>query len=386
MKAVVFEGPANIQIKEMPIPRIRNDEVLVKPRYVAVCWTDIANYKGYYALPATHPNGYPAALPGIILGHEGSAEIVDIGPGVSDWKIGDRITPEPAIYCRTCAMCQRGLYEMCETVSRPKQSLGINSQHPDGTPEFHGMMTEYCRVPAHLLYKIPDNVTDLAAASVEVASIQLMRVRTAGVKVGDDVVVFGAADEHILIAQLARLAASRIVVIDPYEVRRDMAKKLGFEHVIDPQQVSIVEYVKELMPSGADVTFAGPDNLDTAIAVTRVQGSLSVGQGYDPRAGFSAEGTARNPNAPSNTTKRVSVPLPKLINLAPFYPIHGDELYRGGTPRHNYDMVMTLAAERKLDLESYYTVIPFNRLDDLIAEFPEFPEHQYKIALKVSGE
>ena len=66
---------------------------------------------GWYELPATDPNSYPSELPGIIIGHEASAEIIEIGREVTDWSVGDRVAIEPTVFCQHCAMCKAGLYE-----------------------------------------------------------------------------------------------------------------------------------------------------------------------------------------------------------------------------------------------------------------------------------
>lgn len=251
MKALVFEGPGAMKVKDMPEPRLRPREVMVRPLVTAVCLTDVASYDGWYTIPATHPDSYPSELPGIIIGHESSAQIIEVGPDVTDWSVGDRVAIDPTVFCQHCEMCKVGLYEACTTIDAPKQALGINSQNPDGSPRYHGLFAEYAAVPIEMMYRVPDAVSATAAASIEVLGIAYTRLRAANARIGDDVVVFGAAFDYLVLAQLAALSAANVIVIDPYAVRRSVARKY-FEHVVDPTTIDVVDYVHSVMPAGAE--------------------------------------------------------------------------------------------------------------------------------------
>ncbi len=379
MKSLVFGGTGRMSVQDMPEPTPGPGQVLVRPRYCAICLTDVAAYDGWWGKPALQPDSYPAELPGLVIGHEFAGKIVDVGRGVEPWRKGDRVAIEPTVFCGTCEPCRRGLYEMCSTVNAPKQALGINSRDEQGNPLLHGAMAEYCAVPTEMLFRVPDRVSDLSGASVEVAAIQLANIRATELQLGDDVVIFGASGDRLMLAQLAAMMATNVVIVDPYPHRRQMAAKMGFEHVIDPDSEDVSDRVHQIMPAGADVTFAGIDVRDHVWEVTRWQGRASIftGGAY----------TDRRPD-PARMAQQKS-PLyetPNLITRTPVFPIHGHEMWKGGQPRHNYDVVMGLISTGKVDLESFYDTVPYDEIDRMPEYFVNYHERFLKVALDIPPE
>jgi threonine dehydrogenase-like Zn-dependent dehydrogenase len=376
MKALVFEGPGSMKVRTVPEPKLGPGEVIVRPIVTGICLTDVASYDGWYPLQPPHPDSYPAELPGIIIGHEASAEIVEVGGDAGAWKVGDRVAIEPTVFCQRCAMCRTGLYEYCTTYDKPKQALGINSHHPDGTPRYHGLFANYAAVPHEMLFRVPDGVSGTAAASIEIAAIAYTRLRSSNARIGDDVVFFGAAFDYLVVAQLASLSAANVIVIDPIEVRREAARRF-FEHVIDPQTTDVVDYVKCLMPAGADVTFTGVDTLDLATEVTRDRGMLSVtpvGSWMPRRA---------DPELMKKQRTRLEW-LPRMLQLAPPTPIHCSEVWKGGQVRHCYDIVAQLLAQGRIDLESYCNILPFERFEELESTFVNYHERNFRVGVRFS--
>jgi (R,R)-butanediol dehydrogenase/meso-butanediol dehydrogenase/diacetyl reductase len=102
-------------VRETPEPVSKPGHVIVRTHFCAICLTDVANYDGLYPLPATDPRSYPRELDGITIGHEPMGILVDVPNGIEVWKAGDRVTIDPTVFCGTCEMCVRGLYEMCTT-------------------------------------------------------------------------------------------------------------------------------------------------------------------------------------------------------------------------------------------------------------------------------
>ena len=377
MKALVFEGPGAMKVRDMPEPKLRPGEVLVRPLVTGVCLTDVASYDGWYPLPATHPDSYPSELEGIIIGHESSGEIIEIGRGVNGWKLGDRVAIEPTVFCQHCTMCQEGLYEFCTTYDRPKQALGINSQNPDGTPKYHGLFSEYAAVPTEMMYRVPDEVSATAAASIEILGIGYTRLRATNARIGDNIVVFGAAFDYLVVAQMAALSAANVIVIDPYAVRRKVAKPF-FEHVVDPNATDVVDYVQTVMPGGADVTFTGCDTLDMAVACTRSRGMMSVAPvgSWHPRR--------PDPELVKKQRMRLEY-LPRMIQVAPPTPIHCHERWKGGQMRHCYEIVAQLLAQGRIDAESYCDILPFERFTDIEKAFENYHERNFRVGVNFAS-
>jgi threonine dehydrogenase-like Zn-dependent dehydrogenase len=374
MKALVFERPGAMKVHDVPEPKLRPGEVLVRPLVTGVCLTDVANYDGWYANLAPHPDSYPGGLPGIIIGHETSAQIIEVGKDAGAWKVGDRVAVEPTVFCQHCRNCTEGLYEFCTTYDKPKQALGINSHHPDGKPKYHGLFAEYAAVPVEMLFSVPDKISGTAAASIEIGAIAYTRLRASGAGIGDNVVVFGASFDYLVVAQMAALSAANVVVIDPFAVRRKVAKKL-FEHVIDPNTTDIVDYVRSVMPDGADVTFTGCDTLDEAVAITRDQGMMSVTPvgSYHPRRA--------DPERLKKQRMRLEY-LPRMIRIAPPTPIHCHERWKGGQRRHCYDIVAEMLAQGRLDLESYCDILPFARFNEMETVFDNYHEKNFRVGVQ----
>jgi threonine dehydrogenase-like Zn-dependent dehydrogenase len=344
--------------------------------------TDVENYNGTWTKAPSDPDSYPAGMPGLTIGHEASGEIVEIGEGANMWKVGDRIALEPSLYCQQCPNCVGLQYKFC-TAWEPHQSMGINSRSDDGAPEYHGAMAEYFAVPVvgkpgskvAKLFRIHPGVSDLGGAAVETLAMQIALLRDARVQLADDIVIFGASDENIMMAQLARLIGARVVVIDPYEHRRDVVHRVGIDHVIDPNTVDPVSYVLRLMPFGADYTLTGPETFNMAIDLTRERGTITRTEGSWTRRSPDPDWLARQGPLASPDQKHIAVPDKR--------PWHREETSWGGTPRHNYDIAMQLLASEKLDVESYVRTIRYADIEQLPRSFERFYERDIKVGLTV---
>ena len=369
MKAVVYEGPGKIVVKEMPEPRPREGEVLLRPLYVGVCLTDVANYT----------NGAGAGMPGLIMGHEASGEVIEVGPGVTGLAPGDRVAIDPTLYCGRCAPCQGGLYTMCQARMGPPflgKWLGIDSRTRDAQPEYHGMLAERCAAPAYTCVKLPENVSARDAATLEVAAIALRTVRGSSLRVGDDVVVLGGSDLGLRCMQWARAAgARRVVVVEPIKVRREMAERLGADLAIDPGEVNPVKRTYQAIPNGADVVFAIPDvrgYLEMAYKIARIQGHVAI-----PTAVYTHD--------PALAGFPPSVLVGKEITLSSVM-CFGIEPWRGGRARGDFQTALDFLAAGRLGGAAYVTrVIPWAAVDDIVAlAYQRLPEQEVKVMVQVS--
>jgi len=160
MEALVLTGIKSLELKEIAQPEIKPDEVKIHTAFAGICGTDHALYAG---LPGSAP-----AVPPIVLGHENSGVVVEVGSEVTNVKVGDRVAVDPNIYCGQCKYCRTGRPELCEHLS----AIGVTRD---------GGFEDYFTAPASVIYPIPDNVSLKAAALVEpiscaVHGIQLLKV------------------------------------------------------------------------------------------------------------------------------------------------------------------------------------------------------------------
>ncbi|QEA51087.1 zinc-dependent alcohol dehydrogenase family protein [Leuconostoc lactis] len=160
MEALVLTGIKSLELKEIAQPEIKPDEVEIHTAFAGICGTDHALYAG---LPGSAP-----AVPPIVLGHENSGVVVEVGSEVTNVKVGDRVAVDPNIYCGQCKYCRTGRPELCEHLS----AIGVTRD---------GGFEDYFTAPASVVYPIPDNVSLKAAALVEpiscaVHGIQLLKV------------------------------------------------------------------------------------------------------------------------------------------------------------------------------------------------------------------
>jgi len=257
------KGKGLIEIREVPIPEINDNEVLVKVHYSGICGTDIHIYT----------DQFPIYYPPVILGHEFSGEIAKAGKKVDGWKIGDRVVAEcQSLVCGKCNFCRTGHPEAC--VHKRSPGWGIN-----------GAFADYIKIPAWLLHKIPDNVSFKQAALTEPAAVSSQALITRGrVQAGDFVVVLGSGPIGIIIARIAQIAgASQVLItgIDQDEDQRfSLAKKIGIEHTININKVNLKELVDDLTnKTGADLVIeaAGVEpTINQAFEVVRKLGKIAV--------------------------------------------------------------------------------------------------------------
>lgn len=160
MKGLVLTDVKKMEIQDLDKPTVKPGEVLVKTKYAGICGTDHALYNG---LP-----GSANAVPPIVLGHENSGTIAEVGADVKNFKEGDRVTVDPNIYCGKCFYCRTGRPELCENLS----AVGVTR---------NGGLEEYFTAPATVVYHLPDNVSFKDGATIEpiscaVHGVQLLKI------------------------------------------------------------------------------------------------------------------------------------------------------------------------------------------------------------------
>jgi len=244
MKAAVWYGKKDIRVMDVPEPSAPGaGQAKVKVHWCGICGSDLHEYLAGPIFISVEPHPLTGHKAPVILGHEFAGEIVAVGPGVANFKVGDRVTGDACQRCGECYYCKRNMYNLCQKVA----FTGLMAP---------GAFAEYVNVPANTLFNI-GNLSYEAGALVEPLSVGLHAVRQAPLMAGDSVVIQGAGTIGLCTLQAAKAAgASKIFVIEVARARKEYAMKLGATAVFDPTEVNVVEKVREATGGlGADVSF-----------------------------------------------------------------------------------------------------------------------------------
>lgn len=227
MKAIVKSKNApGLWMKEVPIPKINDDEVLVKVHKTSICGTDLHIYKWDAWAQKTIP------VP-MVVGHEFMGEITEVGSSVKHLKVGQRISGEGHITCGECPPCLKGQKHLC------MKTLGVGIHR-------HGCYAEYFNLPAENAFVLPDSVPDDLAAIFDPFG-NAVHTALSFELTGEDVLITGAGPIGIMAAAIAKKGGARHVVItDINDYRLDLAKKMGATTTVNVSKESVKEVMKTL--------------------------------------------------------------------------------------------------------------------------------------------
>ena len=263
MKATCWMGPNNMQVREVPDPKILNRrDCIVKVTSTAICGSDLHLYNGFL----------PLMEPGDILGHEFMGEVVEVGPGVHNLKVGDRVVVPFPIACGNCAPCEAGATSLCEN-SNPnahiaEKLLGHTSCGIFGyshlTGGFAGGQAEYVRVPFADFgpMVVPEDLTDEQVLFLtDILPTGYMGAEMCGIRPGDTVAVWGCGPVgQFAIASAYLLGAEKVIAIDRFEYRLKMAREKAGAITINYADVdNVVDVLKDLTAG------RGPDHCIDAV-------------------------------------------------------------------------------------------------------------------------
>ncbi|WP_283246449.1 NAD(P)-dependent alcohol dehydrogenase [Paenibacillus sp. Marseille-Q4541] len=262
MKAAVMDTPGNIEIRELPVPEIGSDEVLVKIMAVGVCGSDVHYYEhgriGRYVVK--NP---------IILGHECAGIIAKTGENVSRVQPGDRVAIEPGVTCGRCRYCKEGRYNLCPDV----QFLA--------TPPVDGAFVQYLAIREDFVFPIPDELSFEEAALVEPFSVGIHAAYRCKLTPGSTVAIMGMGPVGLMAVAAAKsFGATRIIVTDLEDIRLDAALRLGATDAInvakEDANVKIRELTDGLGVDAAWETAGSPRALQSALGSLRRGGKLVI--------------------------------------------------------------------------------------------------------------
>ena len=233
MKASRFLGNKTFAVADLPTPHAGPGELVLRNQVCGVCGTDVHIYHG--------EPGSADVNPPVVLGHEYSGEVVEVGEGVTGFAVGDHVTVDPNIYCGHCAYCQNGKKQLCPSM----EAIGVTRD---------GGFAQYSRIPAAQAFKLEPTVPWEAAAMAEPLACCLHGIDLAGIQVGDKVCVVGGGAIGLLMVQLAKLSgASQIVLSEPNEKRRQVGLQLGANTALDPTRPDAQEAFAQVLGGGANV-------------------------------------------------------------------------------------------------------------------------------------
>jgi len=233
VKALVYEGPWQMPVREVPDPEPGSGDVIVSVKAVGVCGSDVHGYTGSTG----------RRIPPMVMGHEFSGVITALGQGVTQHAVGDRVVVQPLITCGTCDNCRAGMSNVCMNRS------GLGMMAVDGA------YAEAVRVPQGLLYDLPAEVPWEHGALVEPLSIAMHAANQTPISLMTPVVILGAGTIGLLTILACRLRGAGQVIVSDLSARRlAMARQLGADRVVNPSQEDLADIVRgSIGKAGASV-------------------------------------------------------------------------------------------------------------------------------------
>jgi L-gulonate 5-dehydrogenase len=240
MKAVVVAEPEILNIEERPMPSApTGTEAVVRIKAAGICGTDSGIYLGRSAF-ATYPR---------IIGHEMAGEVYQTGSLVTVLKPGDRVAIDPVVSCGSCYACRIGRRNVCRNV----KVLGV---HLDGG------YSEYIKVDAGNIYKLPDNIPWEFAATVEPFSIAAESIERGRLKPEDSVLICGAGPIGLVILQAVKRIGAHAIIMDMIDSRLEKALGMGADLAVNSKKNDITKVVMDFTGGeGANIIFEATGNL-----------------------------------------------------------------------------------------------------------------------------
>ncbi|MDW8034808.1 MAG: alcohol dehydrogenase catalytic domain-containing protein, partial [Nitrososphaerota archaeon] len=262
MKAVLYHGVGDVRVERVDKPTAGRGEIVVKNMVALTCGTDLKMYL----------RGHPYVKPPIIMGHEFSGIVDEVGEDVTSIKIGDRVVSTNSAPCGNCIYCKLGKFNLCENLSECIIGFSIN-----------GAYAEYVKIPSrivkHNLYPIPQNLEYEVAALLEPFSCVVRGHRIIKIDVGDTVTILGAGPIGLMHMMLAKSSnAEKVIMVDKSWDRLKFAEELGADVIINGNDEDLLSRVREETNKiGSDVVIEAvgiKDTWENALKIARKGGKI----------------------------------------------------------------------------------------------------------------
>jgi len=279
MKALVLEEYGKVVIKDFEKPEVSGNRVLIRIKAASVCGSDVHGYDG----------SSNRRRPPLIMGHEASGIVEELGPLAEGFIPGDRVTFNSTEYCGKCSNCANGKQNICIN----GQIFGVSSEayHKEGA------MAEYVTVPDYSVYKIPDNTSFEEAALAEPLSIALHSINRTDIKLGDTAIVFGAGTIGSMLLKLLSISnCARVIVVDIDDIKLGLAKARGADYCINATKEDVVARVMQITDN---------QGVDLAFEAVGIESTIKAGIDVLKKCGtFTLLG---------NVSKTIDFPIQKLV-------------------------------------------------------------------------
>ena len=268
MRAAVFHGREDLRLEDVPEPQVGPGDVKLRVLYNGICGSDLHEYYDGPITTRDTPHPLTGVKNPVIMGHELCGEVVDLGDGITDLNIGDRVAVEPVETCGHCLFCSSGQYNHC----------GLLAFH--GYNRSGGGLAQFTTVRRSMAHKLPRELTAMQGALIEPMAIAWRTADRCKVQSGQTVVVHGGGPIGIGVYLTLRRRGVRVLMTDPMPSRRAVLAKLGVEVVLDPTARDVVSAIKDLTRgrgAAASVDAAGvPAAFQAALSGTAIDGTVVV--------------------------------------------------------------------------------------------------------------
>ena len=264
MRAALFYGRRDLRLEDVPEPSPGPGEVKLRVFYNGICGSDLHEYyDGPITTRATAPHPLTGVKNPVILGHELSGEVVEVGPGVEDLQIGDRVAVEPVETCGQCLYCSSGQYNHCSL-------LAFHGYNRNG-----GGLSQFTVVRRSMAHKLPGSLSGLQGALIEPMAIAYQTALRCEAEAGQTVAIHGGGPIGLGVYFTLRKRGARVIMVDPSPLRRAALRRAGVELLIDPQETDPVSAIRDL--TGGHGAHASVDAAGVPAAFTAALRSTAVG-------------------------------------------------------------------------------------------------------------